>query len=73
VKKIPTDLRMTLKGRITLRDYFAAAALQGMLCDGFLPNQAGVNHADKDAFTKAAYKLADGMLAARGGDGGRDV
>lgn len=65
MKKIETDLRMTLKGRITLRDYYAAAALQGMLSDGFIPNQAGVSHEDSRAYSKAAFKMADAMLTER--------
>jgi len=65
MKEIQTDQRITLKGRLTLRDYFAAAALQGMLVDGFIPNQAAVNHHDERAYTRAAYKLADAMLSDR--------
>ena len=42
---------------MTLRDYFAAAALQGLLADG------GGSSWENDA--QAAYKAADAMLAAR--------
>jgi hypothetical protein len=65
MKEIATDQRITLKGRLTLRDWFAAMALQGMLCDGFIPNQAGVKQEDPKAFSKAAYKMADAMLGER--------
>jgi hypothetical protein len=46
---------------MTLRDYFAAAAMQGMLASA----QA---HIENDAYTNAryAYDMADGMLKARG-------
>jgi hypothetical protein len=40
---------------VTLRDYFAAAALQGSLAYKGTCHQAGV----------AAYEMADAMLAAR--------
>ena len=43
---------------MTLRDYFAAAALQGLLCNGGGPSWDG------DA--KNAYQAADAMLKARG-------
>jgi hypothetical protein len=43
---------------MTLRDYFAAAALQGILADG------GGASWDDDA--KNAFKAADAMLKARG-------
>lgn len=42
---------------MTLRDYFAAAALQGLLCNGGGPSWDG------DA--KNAYQAADAMLKAR--------
>jgi cell division septum initiation protein DivIVA len=44
-----------LKSSVTLRDYFAAAALQGSLAYKGTCHQAGV----------AAYEMADAMLAAR--------
>lgn len=53
-----------VEGGMTLRDYFAAKAMQGFICtagaaclnglDGYEPHTA-----------KAAYKMADAMLAAR--------
>lgn len=46
---------------MTLRDYFAAAALQGLLADGH--GNAWCN----DTCSVKAYKLADAMLKARGG------
>ena len=42
---------------MTLRDYFAAAALQGLMADG------GGTSWDDDA--KAAYRAADAMIKAR--------
>ena len=51
--------QLTIKGGMTLRDYFAAAALQGLLAS---PAEAefGVSH-----FATAAYEAADAMIRAR--------
>lgn len=46
---------------MTLRDYFAACALQGMLACRVQP-QSGA-----DMFARDAYTLADAMLAERDG------
>jgi hypothetical protein len=46
---------------MTLRDYFAAKALQG-----FLPNYHTERSQDGDeALAKLAYRMADAMIAAR--------
>jgi hypothetical protein len=42
---------------MTLRDYFAAKALQGMMVDVYAP--------DCDYIAKIAYAMADAMLKAR--------
>jgi hypothetical protein len=47
---------------MAVRDYFAAKALQGMLCNGFMPDQVSNETYD---YTRAAYQLADAMLKAR--------
>jgi hypothetical protein len=47
---------------MTLRDYFAAAALQAIM------NTGGAQHPDltvEDATAKAAFEFADAMLKAR--------
>lgn len=49
--------QLTIKGGLSIRDYFAAAALQGLLCNGGGPSWDG------DA--KNAYQAADAMLKAR--------
>jgi len=49
--------QLTIKGGISIRDYFAAAALQGLIANGECPTW------DDDA--KAAYAAADAMLKAR--------
>jgi hypothetical protein len=49
---------------MSLRDYFAAKAVQGMICNGFIPAQVIRNKSDFD-YTRAAYALADAMLAER--------
>ncbi len=53
---------------ITVRDYFAAKAMQGMLCNGFVP----VSHdfrqscaAYVDGWAQIAYQMADAMLKER--------
>ncbi|MFL1558614.1 hypothetical protein [Pseudomonas sp. O11] len=43
---------------MSLRDYFAAKALQGMTTDGWQAN-------DRTPMAIEAYRLADSMLAAR--------
>jgi hypothetical protein len=62
--KIPPnnpDAFPTAYGRgATLRDYFAAAALQGLLS---APGTEG----EADEFALGAYEYADAMLAAREG------
>jgi len=42
---------------MTLRDYFAAKAMQGMMVDVYAPNF--------DYIAKTAYEMADAMLKAR--------
>jgi len=44
-------------GGMTLRDYFAAKAMQGMMVDVYAP--------DCDYIAKTAYAMADAMLKAR--------
>lgn len=48
---------------MTLRDYFAAKALQGLLASNPVFNTEFVNHAQSGA--KMAYNWADAMLAER--------
>lgn len=48
-----------MKEELTLRDYFAAAALQGMLADSKLK-------AEYSEFALRAYRVADAMLKERG-------
>ena len=43
---------------MTLRDYFAAKAMQGFMADSFL-------QAEVDEFAARAYDMADAMLKAR--------
>lgn len=56
----PRDGGCVVSGE-TMRDRFAMAALQGMLSDTSL-------RGDAELFAANAYKMADAMLAARGGD-----
>lgn len=53
---------------ITIRDYFASAALTGLLADRFrqFPEAEGANATDyNEAAAKYAYRFADAMLKAR--------
>ena len=52
--------QLTIKGGMTLRDYFAAAALQGFMA----AHTSGGCLVD-DLYAKYAYDLADAMLKAR--------
>lgn len=54
----PRDLDGEQRG-MTLRDYFAAAAMGGLLACPVQP-QSGV-----DMFARDAYKIADAMMAKR--------
>ena len=57
MKTIETDQRITLKGRLTLRDWFAALSMQAH-------RQAMSNKNSKD-IAAWAYEDADAMLAER--------
>lgn len=52
---------------MTLRDYFAAKAMQGMLANGdWVDRMAERSGIEPDiCISKAAYEVADSMLAAR--------
>ena len=51
---------------ISVRDYFAAKAMQAVIGVAHGPFEIGVNHTDTNLnFAKVAYALADAMLAAR--------
>jgi hypothetical protein len=59
---------MVIEGGMTLRDYFAAKAMQGIIWDR--ENLLAVTHLHKDkepgeAVASAAYSVADAMLKAR--------
>ncbi|WP_256576630.1 hypothetical protein [Pseudomonas sp. Irchel 3E20] len=49
---------------MTVRDYFAVKALQGMISTAGAPCLFGLEGGEHDT-AKAAYKIADAMLAAR--------
>ena len=56
----PNDVKtISERAGMTLRDYFAAQALQGMLA---MPNGDG----EKDDYARWAYQYADAMLERRG-------
>jgi NADH dehydrogenase FAD-containing subunit len=45
---------------MTLRDYFASKAMQGMFASGNLPKSVG-----NDEVAQVAYQMADAMMKAR--------
>lgn len=56
-----TECTVDIHEGMTLRDYFAAKAMQGLLAVGNPYAQS-----DEHMFARDAYVLADAMLAARG-------
>ena len=59
--KTPAYAVATSAGGMTLRDYFAAKAMQGMQAN------VGANKWTPEHFAESAYKCADAMLKARSG------
>ena len=66
---VETDRVQPLHQGLTMRDYFAAKAMQGLLCRGATLWPFGADESDDptDALLMArtAYQIADAMLAAR--------
>ena len=56
VDDIDGDISYPAHAGMTLRDYFAAKAMQGLLAN---------NNLDAQQIAQAAYKVADAMLKAR--------
>ena len=54
------DQEFVLSGGISVRDYFAAKAMQGMLA-----NQHPYQASDEHMFARDSYQLADAMIRAR--------
>jgi hypothetical protein len=54
---------------MSLRDYFAAQAMQGLMAGRWKSDMHGIPYdayrADADEWAKSAYHFADAMLAAR--------
>jgi hypothetical protein len=61
----PYDRSVTTCDGMTLRDYFAAKAMEGMLSDTALVGTP-------DEFAIKAYAVADAMLSARGTEKARE-
>lgn len=70
--QLPSGATLDLPG-MTLRDYFAAQALAGMLANGFIPNKFNPESDPDHPFAQgrrfdysaSAYEIADTMLAER--------
>lgn len=61
VKQEAPNLNVILEQRgMTLRDYFAAKAMQGMFASGNLPKSV-----QDDELSSVAYQMADAMLKVR--------
>lgn len=59
------------EGGMTLRDYFAAKAMQGMLADQTVTGRDFSTWSEFcDEIANQSYDFADAMLAARGQEGG---
>ena len=59
----PTPAGIQHNDGMTLRDYFAAAALQGIISDASVPASS---KKDGELVSRSAYHFADSMLKARG-------
>ena len=57
--------RVYSEGGMTLRDYFAAKALAGMLRKGSIPPELRKTGLTERGWVSAAYKVADAMLNER--------
>ena len=64
----PNPYQLAANQGMTMRDYFAAKAMQGILSDTL---GAGLETFNVEARAKMAYRMADAMLAVR--EGGSDV
>lgn len=62
----PNNKKIKVCTEITLRDYFAAAALQGMCANPDISESAYLNKVSQTrlriSFAESAYKMADEML-----------
>jgi len=59
MKAFPASNESYLQQGMTLRDYFAAKAMQGFIADGAAPEVS------KTTIAAMAYAMADAMLEAR--------
>ena len=59
----PLEIRCV--GNLSVREYFAGLAMQGMLCNGFIPNIVGPDGStlQSDNYAECAFRMADAMLA----------
>lgn len=57
--------RFIIEPGMTLRQWYAGLAMQGMLCNGFIPNIVGPDGStlQSDNYAECAFRMADAMLA----------
>ena len=69
VDDVDCDISYPAHAGMTLRDYFAAKAMQGLMAGRWKADMHGVPYdayrADADEWAKSAYHFADAMLEAR--------
>jgi len=62
----PNPYQLAANQGLSVRDYFAAKAMLGIMCD---PHHDTGNMGGYDSIARYAYAMADAMLAAREGGG----
>lgn len=63
---VPNDANVNGQEGMSLRDYFAAKALNALICDDPAGTAFGVDHMYTNMnYALASYAIADAMLAAR--------
>ena len=64
---------MTIVGGMTLRDYFAAKAMQGYVLNDALVKDTDTQQAWLDLTAKSSYQMADALLSARSTEKAREA
>ena len=62
--EIISDIRSVMAPTLTLRDYFAAAALTGICANSYTPWSPNIADITDEQIVRAALDLADALIAA---------